>query len=390
MKNLFAFLFIGILYFSKTAQAQSPVIIDIEWGIENQQKLNISELVDDIQYIPLETNNNNLISYIKSIKFVDELILVATFNPSSLFSFDSSGKFLNKIGNQGRGPNEYNFFGNFGIKETNKEVYLYGLEPSKLLVYNNNGTLKENLEWPNSRSDNFHNIEFIANDNFVLMQANGGGNTPYSYKIYSTENKLIKEAINPIQYKMNGVTGFVYAFSYFKFNDDLFVKENLYNDTLYRITPSLEFEPKYILNSGKYSCPVQFSQNMMSFFQKNDLKYVRLTHIFDFKEYLTFFFAFEKKEYFGFYNKSLKKTFTYPNKGIINDFDGGVDFYPIYQSNNKLIGYVNALDLITHVASDDFKNSTPKYLEKKKQLEKLANSLNENDNPVLMLVKLKE
>ena len=32
----------------------------------------------------------------------------------------------------------------------------------------------------------------------------------------------------------------------------------------------------------------------------------------------------------------------------------------------------------------------PKYPEKKKQLEKLANSLNENDNPVLMLVKLKE
>ena len=31
-----------------------------------------------------------------------------------------------------------------------------------------------------------------------------------------------------------------------------------------------------------------------------------------------------------------------------------------------------------------------KYPEKKKQLEQLANSLDENDNPVLMLVKLKE
>jgi hypothetical protein len=42
------------------------------------------------------------------------------------------------------------------------------------------------------------------------------------------------------------------------------------------------------------------------------------------------------------------------------------------------------------ISSDDFKNSTPKYPEKKKYLEKLANSLDENDNPVLMLVKLKE
>ncbi len=47
-------------------------------------------------------------------------------------------------------------------------------------------------------------------------------------------------------------------------------------------------------------------------------------------------------------------------------------------------------ELKQYVESDAFKNSTPKYPEKKKQLEQLANSLNENDNPVLMLVKLKE
>ncbi len=42
-----------------------------------------------------------------------------------------------------------------------------------------------------------------------------------------------------------------------------------------------------------------------------------------------------------------------------------------------------------YMASQSFKNSTPKYPEKKKELEKLAASLDENDNPVLMLVKLK-
>ena len=42
-----------------------------------------------------------------------------------------------------------------------------------------------------------------------------------------------------------------------------------------------------------------------------------------------------------------------------------------------------------YVASETFKNSTPKYPEKKEELEKLAASLDENDNPVLILVKLK-
>ncbi|MGV8091740.1 MAG: hypothetical protein AB2L24_07745 [Mangrovibacterium sp.] len=49
---------------------------------------------------------------------------------------------------------------------------------------------------------------------------------------------------------------------------------------------------------------------------------------------------------------------------------------------------INPFQLKAHVASDEFKNSTPQYPEKKKELEKLANSLSENDNPVLMLMKL--
>ena len=42
-----------------------------------------------------------------------------------------------------------------------------------------------------------------------------------------------------------------------------------------------------------------------------------------------------------------------------------------------------------HITSDDFKNNIPKYPEKKRQLEELANSLSEFDNPVLMFVTFK-
>jgi len=51
---------------------------------------------------------------------------------------------------------------------------------------------------------------------------------------------------------------------------------------------------------------------------------------------------------------------------------------------------VFSYELKAHISTESFKNSTPKYPEKKKELEKLAYSLDENDNPVLMLVKLKE
>jgi hypothetical protein len=55
-----------------------------------------------------------------------------------------------------------------------------------------------------------------------------------------------------------------------------------------------------------------------------------------------------------------------------------------------MVSWINAFELKAHVDSEAFKNLTPKYLEKKKRLEQFANSLDENDNPVLILVKLKK
>ena len=59
-------------------------------------------------------------------------------------------------------------------------------------------------------------------------------------------------------------------------------------------------------------------------------------------------------------------------------------------NDNLMVSGIEAFKLKAYVASDDFKNSQPKYPERKKALEELANSLSENDNPVLMLLKLRE
>ncbi len=57
--------------------------------------------------------------------------------------------------------------------------------------------------------------------------------------------------------------------------------------------------------------------------------------------------------------------------------------------NNNNVTLLGFISLVTQLF---YKNIIPSgfYNEKKKELEQLANSLDENDNPVLMLVKLKE
>jgi hypothetical protein len=75
---------------------------------------------------------------------------------------------------------------------------------------------------------------------------------------------------------------------------------------------------------------------------------------------------------------------------IINDIDNGLLFDFDSNDGSLTCRILFPIILKTLVDSQDFKNSSPKHVEKKNALEQLANSLNENDNPVLMLVKLKE
>ena len=67
-------------------------------------------------------------------------------------------------------------------------------------------------------------------------------------------------------------------------------------------------------------------------------------------------------------------------KGFVDDLEGGPAFWPIFISNDEyMVSFINAPDFIQHA-------QTHKVSDKVK---KIVDGLNENDNPVVALVKLK-
>ena len=80
--------------------------------------------------------------------------------------------------------------------------------------------------------------------------------------------------------------------------------------------------------------------------------------------------------------------------GLVNDLDNGPNFkiqnVVTIDDAEYLISWINAFELKTHINSEAYKNSTPLHPEKKKEMEQLANRMDENNNPVLVLVKLKK
>ena len=163
-------------------------------------------------------------------------------------------------------------------------------------------------------------------------------------------------------------------------------------DTIFKVSDKIEKEPYVIFDMGKYKVDPEIIVNPEMF--KKDINTLLIMNALEAKLnfYIAFMKGFKWGEYkYGLYNKG-DHSFVFPEGGgLINDLDGGLPFWPndVFQ-DSIMFSYRNAFEFKNYIASDAFKNSTPKYPEKKKELEKLANSLKENDNPVLMLVKLKE
>lgn len=367
--------------------SQPLVKINVVEGMNEKGDFKLSDIVADVTYIPLETHSNNIISHVDIIKNAEGMFIVKA-SPVGLYLFDRNGKFLREISRNGKGPGEYNLLGSVSVNQHNKRFYLYTKMPDQLLLYSYTGEFIKKYDCPQFQTTN--DMEFISDNHLLLMFSNPEGKTPYSYKVYDPEYNLAKSAVRPLQYSSNSATESKYEFSFYTLNNKFHVKENMLNDTLYQISSRLEFNPKYVFNSGRYTMPVSYKTQFLEYYKRQDFKYVIMQHVFESAKYLIYSYRFDKKLRYDYFDKTKRKSFTFSSEGIPNDFDGGPVFAPIYQKNNELIGYIHAYELLAHFASDAFKNFTPKYPEKKRELEQLANSLSENDNPVLMIVKLKE
>jgi hypothetical protein len=83
-------------------------VIDISASINNEgATMLLSEIVDDITFIPLETTDECLIGRIRSIYFSNNYLVIIDADPNQILLFDTTGKFVRTIGNKGQGPGEY-------------------------------------------------------------------------------------------------------------------------------------------------------------------------------------------------------------------------------------------------------------------------------------------
>jgi hypothetical protein len=351
-----------------------------------ENKFTLSEIADEVTYVPLE--NSFPLGVIFNIKFINNTIYFSS-KDVGILAFDREGKTLRKIGVVGRGPGEYLYKNSFTVDEKTETVYI--LDRGDIIkVFSRTGQYVRSF--PLQECGVNEAIEFY-NSKLFVSYAIQFENARYKWIVFDTLGNVIKKKEREIPMF---TANYGNIETIYKFENRIFYWNN-FTDTVFSVLPDLRKEPSFIISPGEHRPP----RSKLTIEQLMQNKFLNLFKIFETSRFFVIRYFYNKPT-LALIDKHNQESFLiyleYENEnclnGIENDIDGGQFFIPESNFTEKgreyLVGVINPYQIKTHIEGPEFKKSAPKYPEKKKELEKLANSLKETDNPVLMLVILKK
>nr|WP_320153938.1 6-bladed beta-propeller [uncultured Draconibacterium sp.] len=222
-------------------------------------QITTNDLITNVQYIPLETNSSCLIGRIdKMLISNDKLYILDKSSSKKLFVFELTGKFIQTIGEQGKGPQEYIQITDFSIDEAKDEIVLLD-NNRNLLIYNLNGEFIKSKKL--SKKNFFQNL-CIYKHSYYLYTNNLKGNSD-KYSIFTYDNNFDEKKL----FYYSDHCDFLHPVD----NPILHNKKGLYyldifNKVIYEKIKN-EFEKKYLFDfDGNYT-PLDIANSSELFFQ---------------------------------------------------------------------------------------------------------------------------
>jgi hypothetical protein len=371
MKYLFSFLCLCCVL---SVSAQKPVVINLAKAIsESPKEIMLNELASDIRYVPLETTDDCLMNnefYI--MQYTGEDIIT-----SGIFHFDKNGKFLNKIGSKGQGPEEY-LQGLFAFGDW-KNKLLYVQNWTTLTCYGFDGTFVRSVPTPqlNMGAAGLFDENHIlySNDIYYADKAN-----PIQlYMVDSQNGKTVSKWRGHLE--ENKKYGMILTSRDFMYNYDnsLFYKPALEN-VIFKI-----LSPKKRQLVYKFDCSgkdIDVSADEVD--PKKRFQFLSVYWAKETAQYLFVNYGMKNISRLGIYDKE-NKTFT--NVTIKDNLVGGYDIHPAWTSDDNhllMVYYAGGL-----LQDKEKRYSTGLLPERKKELDELLKNIKEDDNPVVILVTLK-
>lgn len=374
-----------------------PIILPLENVHKQSGEELLSTLNPEITYIPLETNDKSIIRQVSKIAILNNgNILISDQN--SIQMFTSEGKHIRPVSQKGNGPADYTRIsalaanpetGGFFI-HTNQKVIEFDAQgeyvnsfptedrPMDMVYEPDRHLLLHRMNVPKALEDTI--------PTWFLFRYDISGKEVIRFEDVTPRmsGKDVIPIVTPLRplYMYKGKA---------RFNE-------LGNDTLFTIE-SDHLQPYAIFQLGEMrmsASPKGTNAEMDAVFEDMTKKlYLSSLREDDNFFYMTLGWGFGGDCLYATYNKKNGKvthlgggTFFETDCGLTNDVDGGLFFYPQFiDPNSTRIMPWQAAHFKEQVLKLDYNTQKKNYGGTFEKIYRLAQSLEEEDNPVLVMVK---
>ncbi len=418
-------LLLSIFSCSNSSDSKISDSIDIAGAIGKERIVSLSEIADEVSVIPLETGDSSILGGLSGVKdIIYENGLIYIKDSRGIWIFGRDGKFVRKFSRKGRGPQEYPSLYDFDVDPKTGDIII--MYPGKFYEYRKDGSFIRKVTAPVIDGLNSHfrtefkvkeNLYFcsVSPDDKETININNGvcaiafdSLSNLKGKIYYPESAsgtvpIATQAAFQITMIGSGTMAVVHLNSYFfRYKDNIRIGYK-FDNIITTVNERIELDTVYTINFG------DFGVNKESFKKTWDVssKAITLTSTSESDNYL--FLGVDprglatnpvEKEYKdangnistrkitssrALFNKktgelTIMERPAEDKSGFKDDLSGGLVFWPKYiSSDDYLVSHYSAQEFIEYAENKDASE----------KIKRIAAKLDENDNPVVVLVKLK-
>lgn len=389
--NLFQ-LFISVCLFFVFVDLSAQEIERLEFAkaVKDKSNLHISDYVERITYLPLQTRDDCLVNKIEKIYIKGSKIYILDNNPNGerILIFDTTGVFHEKLERPGRGPGEYRAISDFCVNPDNNDIYILD-SSNDVHLYDKNLNFMRSFSTPKASAigSDGRNIYLYYAWPLLLM------NESYSVSVFDTRGNLIRKELN-----RQWACDYTYEEVAHGFLNGRFTIQQSSDNSL--VFWESGFDTVYVCRKGKFEAlsvheiphkaPLEVFPDVMQKEIKNNFR----LYYYVYHPKGDFYRAAYKDELYVFYFNRLENILHHidPNDksfyayqsfgGYKNDLDGAMDFLPKNSGSQYMYSYAFPHNFIEHLS----RNGSKKAKDNKaaKALKSMIDTLEISDNPVII------
>ena len=364
-----------------------PYQVNLVEAYRQNSQVPLSRFAKSVEYIKLESSEEALIGQFPHFYLFGDYLICIAFR--QVYVFDrKSGDFIEELRGYGQGPDEYRSTRSRIHADEERGVVYVRDNRNIELGLNVKGETALRFKGPEGDEHYVTNYAQLNDDLFVGFHPNTLCDQDIKLVIFNKVGKVIKTFTNHLQCENYDPNRLYFSSSegtFYHWNGQVGFKET-YNDTLF-IVKTDSLSTKAVFNSGEYGLPYEEKKKLQGEGTEN---YHVITQIDETDNQIFFNLYFRENRHSGFYDKQtgetlISRTRDAENHLFINDLDNFLPFNPLYATGQgELVGFIEAPEVLNWLDENPEKaQALPNSL---RELTKLS----DDDNPIVMIVKLKD